>query len=83
MLQLDPVARLSLADCVGHAWMKGTVASATEVRLEFANRAKQIAQKNNADATKKAQSPKPATAKTARRIHVRRDVQIEGAEDQG
>ena len=27
MLQLDPVARLSLADIAGHAWMKGTLAS--------------------------------------------------------
>jgi serine/threonine protein kinase len=26
MLQPDPAARLSLADCIGHAWMKGPVA---------------------------------------------------------
>jgi hypothetical protein len=38
--------------------------------LEFSQRAKQIAQKQNAEVTKKQQSPKPTTAKTARRINV-------------
>jgi len=80
MLQLDPVSRLSLADCVGHSWMKGSASTAAEVRLEFANRSKQIASKNNTSATEKAKSPKPTTAKTARRIHVRRGIDS-GAED--
>lgn len=70
MLQLDPVARLSLADIVGHAWLKGGIANQQDVRLEFSQRAKQIAQKQNAEVTKKQQSPKPTTAKTARRINV-------------
>lgn len=49
MLQLDPVARLSLADCVGHKWMQGTTATQSQVMHEFASRAKQIAQKHQTE----------------------------------
>jgi len=76
MLQLDPVARLSLVDCVGHKWMQGPMATQKNVQAEFAQRAKTIAQKQISEVTKKAQSPKPTTATKGRRINVRRDVKL-------
>jgi serine/threonine protein kinase len=50
MLQLNPNARLSLADCVGHAWMQGPIASAEQVRKEFAKRAEAIKKQKEEEA---------------------------------
>ena len=50
MLQLNPNARLSLADCVGHAWMQGPIASAEQVRKEFAKRADAIKKQKEEEA---------------------------------
>ena len=38
MLHVNPQHRLCMADIVGHAWMKGEMATEEEVRQEFANR---------------------------------------------
>ena len=38
MMQPDPKRRYTLADLVGHPWMKGEHASHAEVKVEFTTR---------------------------------------------
>lgn len=38
MLQLHPHQRLCMADVIGHPWLSGEVATAEQVRQEFARR---------------------------------------------
>lgn len=66
MLQLDPNHRLSLADCVGHAWMQGPIAQAQNVRNEFAQRARTI--KENAEAEARAASASRPQARANRPV---------------
>jgi CRISPR/Cas system-associated endonuclease Cas3-HD len=42
MLQTMANQRLSMADIIGHPWMLGKIADASQVRQEFANRNQQI-----------------------------------------
>jgi serine/threonine protein kinase len=74
MLQLRPEARPSLADCVGHAWMQGPIASAESVRSEFNNRAKTIKAEQAAEAAKKASARQTHTTNKG----VRRGESING-----
>merc|ERR1711920_1117426 len=61
MLQLHPHQRLCMADIIGHPWMQGEVASAEQVRMEFARRhevckaraSKEMANKNVAKVSPK------------------------------
>lgn len=62
MLQLKPETRPSLADCVGHAWMQGTCATAEAVRSEFAGRQKTIKGQQAAEAAQKASARQNHTA---------------------
>lgn len=42
MFQLIPSQRLSMADVVGHPWMKGEMATPEQVQQEFRNRHEKI-----------------------------------------
>lgn len=54
MLQLHPHQRLSIADIIGHQWMKGEISSQQEIQDEFTKRHEVNKQKAQEEADKKA-----------------------------
>lgn len=74
MLQMNPAARPSLADIIGHPWMQGTVADSKLVHAEFTKRHQMIKQQQNQEAAEKA-----AKRQThANRKEVRRGENLNG-----
>lgn len=67
MFQLIPSQRLSMADVVGHPWMKGAMASPEEVQQEFRTRHEKITaqQKVEEDRRNAIRANRMATATTA------------------
>lgn len=55
MFQLIPSQRLTMADVVGHPWMKGTIATPEEVQAEFRGRHEKILAANQAEQARKEQ----------------------------
>ena len=69
MLQLHPHQRLCMADLIGHPWLSGEIATAEEVRAEFARRQEVCKAKKKQAAVQNATRP-------ANKKAIRRDVQF-------
>ena len=69
MLQLHPHQRLCMADLIGHPWLSGEIATAEEVRAEFARRQEVCKAKKKQAAIQNATRP-------ANKKAIRRDVQF-------
>ena len=65
MLQLHPHQRLCMADLIGHPWLAGEIATAEEVRAEFARRQEVCKAKKKQAAQQNA--TRPAKTKQVRR----------------
>lgn len=67
MLQLQPTARLSIADTIAHPWMQGKMATQSDVIAEFRRRHEMIKEQQRAEAAAAAQQQAKAPGQKVRR----------------